>query len=86
VERPLKGCGPPKEVARDPADDTGLRMHVSLESWVGRAPSCEDSLTGGTQRVEEELDAGARTVKERRKATKSGGLVQARKAATFWHG
>ncbi len=41
---------------------------------------------GVAERVEEELGADAKTVKERRETTKSGGRVQARCAAACWHG
>jgi hypothetical protein len=57
-----------------------------LESLVVIASSCEEAQTRGADCGKEELDAGAKTVKELREAVKSWGRVQARKAAVFWHG
>jgi hypothetical protein len=48
--------------------------------------ACEESQTGVTSLVEKKLGAVQRTVEERREATKSGGLVQARKTDACWQG
>jgi hypothetical protein len=87
VEKPLKECSPPKEVARSPPEDAALRMQCGLGVLGRPALRPQGHLKQDiAAHVEEELGAGAKTVKERREATKSGSLVQARKAAACWHG
>jgi hypothetical protein len=76
---PWKCCSTPKEVARSPPDDSALRMHVALSPGAAALRSARRAHRAGVaERDEEELDAGGKTIKEQREATKSGGRVQAR--------
>jgi hypothetical protein len=83
---PWKRCSPPKEVARNPPDDSALRMHVS---WSLRAASRRPArnLKQESHRKSRRNRAQRKKpTKDRREATKSGGRSQGRKDPTCWLG